>query len=101
MGFKVEDDCVGCERCAHCDRDHIEIRYCDKCEEHTDELFYDLKGREVCWECYKEQFLSKICDDCDETKCSNCGSEAEEMFRFGSEWYCESCLKDMAERVNV
>ena len=103
MGFREEEACNDCPDCHGCSRKYkkFKVWYCDKCEKSTDELYYGFKNEELCWDCFKEQFLTKICDDLDETKCSNCGNEAEEMFRFGSEWVCAHCLKDMAERVDT
>ena len=104
MGFRIEDNCVGpCPMgCIHCEKSHEHNYFCDECgDEYLEELF-EYDGKELCWECYKDQYLRKICDDCDTTKCSNCGSEAEEMFNIeGNEWVCESCLKYMAETVDT
>lgn len=102
MGYMVEDNCVGpCPMgCIHCGKSHEVNLFCDECgAEYQEELFM-YEGKELCWECYKKEFLSKICDDMDETKCSSCGCEAEEMFQIeGHEWVCEDCLMNMAERV--
>ena len=101
MGFYHESGCQGCAECIGCGRQfrNYKIRYCDKCEDEVDKLYYDEYGREICWECYKEQYLSKYCDDMDETHCEKCGSEAEEMFQVDGEWLCESCLESIAEEV--
>ena len=101
MGHMIEDNCVGCESCVRCGRDHESVYYCDECGDYTHEL-YDHEGKELCWECYKAQYTEKICDDMDETKCSSCGCEAEEMFQIeGHEWVCEDCLMDLAEKVDT
>ena len=100
MGYRVDDDCVGCPQgCVHCGRGEYEVYYCDKCGFTTKDLYIGPKGKEFCWDCYKEQFISKICDDLDEERCAQCGSEAEEMFQIDGEWVCEECLKDLAEKV--
>lgn len=102
MGYRIEDDCVGCDYCRDCGRKHIKVHFCDKCETYADEwnpLYYSEEYGEVCWDCYKEQFLSKCCDDMDETQCANCGAEAEIMYLCEGEWVCESCLQDLAEKV--
>lgn len=101
MGYRVEDDCVGCDHCIDCGRKHIKIHYCDVCDDDVNELFYDLNGREVCWDCFKEQFMSKICDDMDEDRCAQCGTDAEELFQIDGEWVCNECLEELAEKVDM
>lgn len=101
MGFKIEDNCVGCERCARCGRNHESVFYCDECEDYTHEL-YEYEGKELCWDCYKAKFPEKLCDDLDDTLCAECGKEAEYLYKIeGNEWCCEECLKNMAERVDT
>jgi hypothetical protein len=101
MGYYHESACQGCAECIGCRRQfqNVKIRYCDKCEDEVDELFYDDNGEEICWDCYKEQYMSKICDDMDEDRCVNCGSDAEELFSVDGDWLCEECLEEMAEKV--
>lgn len=101
MGYEVDSDCVGCERCINCGRGKFTIYYCDKCEEYTDELYVGNNGEELCEDCYKEQFNSKICDDLDEDHCNLCHAEAEELFDYYGEWLCSSCLMEQAERVDT
>jgi ribosomal protein L37AE/L43A len=37
----------------------------------------------------------------DEQRCNECGSDAEYLYEVEQNvWLCESCLKEMAERVN-
>lgn len=102
MGKEYGDDCAGCPQgCIHCGRGPYIMWYCDGCGADTEELYVHGED-ELCWECYKKEFLSKICDDMDETKCSSCGCEAEEMFQIeGHEWVCEDCLMDLAEKVDT
>ena len=101
MGYYHDTECNGCAECVGCGRQfrNIRVKFCDKCGNEVDKLYYDEKHREICWECYRDQFISKICDDMDETVCENCGYDAEEMFQVDGEWICESCMKDMAEEV--
>ena len=99
MGHMIENNCVGCERCVRCGRDHESVFYCDECEDYTHEL-YEYEGKELCWDCYKAKFPEKLCDDLDDTLCAECGKEAEYLYKIvGNEWCCEECLKNMAERV--
>ena len=101
MGHMIEDNCVGCESCVRCGRDHESVYYCDECGDYTHEL-YDHEGKELCWECYVEKFNQKICDDMDDTLCAECGKEADVLYQIeGNEWCCEECLKNMAERVDT
>lgn len=99
MGYRVEDDCVGCDYCRDCGRKHIKIHYCDVCDDNVNELFYDLNGREVCWDCFKEQFEQRVCEDDDITECSNCGNTEDILYRVEGEWICEACMMDLAEKV--
>lgn len=100
MGYTWDNDCVSCERCSNCGRGDFKAYYCDDCDEYTDEL-YVYEKYELCWDCYKKKFVSKICDDMDDTRCTGCGNEAEELFCIDGEWMCEDCLNERAERVNT
>jgi hypothetical protein len=102
MGFRIEDDCVGCPQgCINCGRKHVHVYYCDRCDAENEPLYEADNGEEVCWDCYKEQYTEKICDDMDEQRCNECGSDAEYLYEVEPNvWLCESCLKEMAERVN-
>lgn len=102
MGYRIEDDCVGCDYCRDCGRKHIEVRFCDKCGDYSDEwnpLYLSEDGEELCLDCLKGRYLSKICDDMDETRCAHCGTDAEEMFLVDGEWICEECLINLTERA--
>jgi len=103
MGFRIEDNCVGpCPMgCINCGRRHQHVYYCDRCDTENEPLYEADNGEELCWDCYKEQYTEKICDDMDEERCSVCNSEAEYLYLVGESWVCESCLKDMAERVDT
>ena len=103
MGFRIEDNCVGpCPMgCIHCGRSNQHVYYCDRCDTENEPLYEADNGDEVCWDCYKAQYIEKICDDMDEERCSVCNSDAEYLYLVGGSWVCESCLKDMAERVDT
>lgn len=101
MAYEWDDDCVSCEICRNCGRGRFKAYYCDKCGEYGDELYVGINGEELCEDCYKEQFNSKICDDLDEDHCDKCGADAEELFDYGGEWLCSSCLMEQAERVDT
>lgn len=58
--IKFENDCVGCEHCGCCGRDHVPYMYCDKCEAQVEELFITDDGQ-LCEDCLKESF-EKITD---------------------------------------
>lgn len=102
MGFRIEDNCVGCPMgCINCGRRHQHVYYCDHCEDYTDEL-YEYEGQELCWECYKSMFNEKLCDDMDDSRCEECGCEADFLYEVQPGiWLCEGCLKEMAERVDI
>lgn len=105
MGYRIDNGCVGCERCIHCSRgkDYKQY-YCDDCkdEENKDNPMFRYGNKDLCWECYKKQFHEKYVDDCDDTRCSECGYDQDYMYEVSpNTWVCENCLKDMAERVNI
>ena len=105
MGFRVEDNCVGCAiGCINCGRRHQHVYYCDKCDDYCDgdNPLYEYEGQELCWECYKANFNEKLLDDCDDDRCSECGAETEFLYEIAANtWVCENCLKEMAERVDM
>lgn len=105
MGFRIEDNCVGCPMgCINCGRRHQHVYYCDKCDDYCDgdNPLYEYEGQELCWECYKANFNEKLLDDCDDDRCSECGAETEFLYEIAANtWVCENCLKEMAERVDI
>lgn len=103
MGFRIEDNCVGCPMgCINCGRRHQHVYYCDRCNTENEPLYEADNGDEVCWDCYKEQYTEKICDDMDEEHCNLCNSDAEYLYEVEPNvWLCESCLREQAERVNM
>ena len=102
MGFRIEDNCVGCPMgCIHCGRSHQHVYYCDRCDTENEPLYEADNGDEVCWDCYKEQYTEKICDDMDEEHCNLCNSDAEYLYLVDGSWICEQCLKSIADRVDM
>lgn len=59
--IKFENDCVGCEYCICCGKDHTPYLYCDKCEAQAGELFITDDGQ-LCEDCLKGSF-EKITDE--------------------------------------
>lgn len=99
MGFRIEDNCVGCPMgCINCGRRHQHVYYCDHCEDYTDEL-YEYEGQELCWDCYKESLIEKMCDDMDDEVCAECHKEADFLYQLNGDWYCSECLEHLAEKV--
>lgn len=103
MGFRIEDDCVGCDYCINCGKKHIHVHYCDECDTYADEwdALYLLDDKELCIECVKEHLTSKLCDDMDEELCQRCKNEANILYQYDGEWLCEECLKSVLERVDM
>lgn len=104
MAYEIENNCVGCERCAHCGRDRQEVHYCDKCGDYADgfnPLYVGENGEELCWDCYKEQFNEKMCDDMDDERCHECHNEADFLYQKDGYWYCSECLEKLAEKVDL
>ncbi len=99
MGFRIDNDCTGCEICRHCSRgrDYYEY-YCDRCKDETTEL-YIYGGRELCFDCLIEELNEKVLDDCDDTVCENCGEWSETLYEYMGDWYCEECLREIAEKA--
>lgn len=63
-----ENDCVGCEYCVNCGRDHVQVTRCDNCGEICyDGVFREEYGNEdLCRACVKEQIekdLKEMGDD--------------------------------------
>lgn len=52
---RYEDDCVGCEWCAGCGRDHTPHYYCDNCETEFDfdGKVYLYEGQALCRGCFE------------------------------------------------
>lgn len=46
-----ENNCVGCEDCRHCGRDHQKIGKCDDCGDETMDLWYGNDGNQYCKYC--------------------------------------------------
>lgn len=104
MGYEIDNDCVGCPQgCVHCGRDvDRKIYFCDECGTTIGygEDLYIYEGEELCWECYKSMFNEKLCDDMDDSRCEECGCEADFLYEVQPGiWLCEGCLKEMAERI--
>lgn len=105
MGFRIEDNCVDCGNgCINCGRRHESVFFCDKCDDYADmwnPLYVTDNGEELCWDCYKSMFNEKLCDDMDDSRCEECGCEADFLYEVQPGiWLCEGCLKEMAERVD-
>jgi|LSQX01.2.fsa_nt_gb rRNA maturation protein Nop10 len=47
------NECVSCERCMNCGRDHMAVRVCDWCGNGVDESVpHRFDGGDLCEECY-------------------------------------------------
>lgn len=61
---RIENHCCSCAVPGYpclgnlCDLRHVEVHYCDVCDEELDEI-YDVDGEELCEECLKERFLRR------------------------------------------
>lgn len=101
--FRIENNCVGCERCVNCGQREQPCWVCDECEGYADEWepLYEYEGQELCESCLKEKLVSKYCDECDDTKCASCGAEAEEMYYYDGQWYCEDCILKCFDKVDM
>ena len=58
--IRIENDCVGCERCIGCGRNRTKHYYCDKCKNEED-LYY-FEGEELCIDCIIKDKLQKVND---------------------------------------
>lgn len=47
----TENNCVQCEDCRNCGRDHQKIGRCDDCGDQTNELWYGEDGKQYCKWC--------------------------------------------------
>ena len=61
---RIENHCCDCAvpgypcRGNSCSLRHVEVHYCDNCDEELDEI-YDVDGEELCEECLKERFIRR------------------------------------------
>ena len=59
--IKIENHCVSCGLpClgSTCPYRNVEVRYCDKCKEETEDL-YEVDGDDLCEDCLKKMFVKK------------------------------------------
>lgn len=105
MGYRVENDCVGCERCIHCSRGKDYKQYfCDECkaDENKDLPMFRYGNKDLCFDCYVKQFHEKVLDECDDQVCCDCHNEVEYLYEAEKgEWVCIECLEARAERVDT
>ena len=55
----IENHCVDCEVCRGyaCANRHVEVHYCDKCDEELAlDSIYEVDEQELCENCLKERF---------------------------------------------
>ena len=95
MGFRIENNCVGCPTyCVHCSRGRDYRQYfCDRCGDNAADALYEFEGEELCFECVKGSLTEIACDDMDSERCADCEDEVDTLYRFEGELLCEECLK--------
>lgn len=96
MGYRIEDECVGCPQgCVNCGRKRVEVYFCDKCDTDADEYepLYEYNGKELCFDCLKDSLNQIECDDCDSERCAECGYDIGTLYDLEGEWLCDDCLQ--------
>ena len=59
---RIENCCVGCERCTHCGLNRTVCIYCDECGNECGEDLeaYEYEDKEICTECLLAKFKKVI-----------------------------------------
>lgn len=101
---RIENNCVGCERCYHCGRDHVKAYICDKCGNYVDsDELYDTDAGELCKACMLQMFEKKFYgdfEDQEEMCCEECGDYAEDFYNYHGMWLCEDCMTKQYNKVS-